>query len=161
MEGKLLGIYLNDHLAGSVVGGELAKRAASQNEGSELGDFLSQLADEIDSEREDLKAIMGHFGVSANPVKGPLAWVAEKAGRFKLNGQLTGYSPLSRLVELEGLMLGVTGKLGMWRALADTQSGLESFNLEGLIEQAERQQTELDRFRLEAARTAFGAAAAH
>ena len=39
------------------------------------------------------------------------------SGRLKPNGQLTGYSPLSRLVELEGLSLGITGKLGLWRAL--------------------------------------------
>ena len=36
-------------------------------------------------------------------------WVAEKAGRLKLNGSLLTYSPLSRLVELEGLSLGVEG----------------------------------------------------
>ena len=42
------------------------------------------------------------------------AWTAEKFGRLKPNGQLTGYSPLSRLVELEGLKLGITGKLGLW-----------------------------------------------
>ena len=31
-------------------------------------------------------------------------------GRFKLNGQLRGYSPLSRLVELEILMAGIDAK---------------------------------------------------
>ncbi len=34
---ELLGIYLNDHLAGSTVGVELVRRSLKQNEGSELG----------------------------------------------------------------------------------------------------------------------------
>lgn len=159
METKLIGIYINDHLAGSVVGGELAKRAASNNEGTELGDYLARLADEIDGEREVLKGLLEHFEVGQNRFKQPIAWAAEKAGRLKPNGQITGYSPLSRLVELEGLTLGVTGKLGLWRALAATQSGLESFGLEGLIAQAEEQQLQLETFRIEAAREAFGAPA--
>lgn len=159
MDIKLLGIYLNDHLAGSVVGGELAKRAASSNEGTELGDFLARLADEIDDEREVLKSLLDHFGVPQNRFKQPIAWAAEKAGRLKPNGQLTGYSPLSRLVELEGLMLGVTGKLGMWRVLATTQSGLGPYGIDELIGKAEAQRDGLERWRLEAAALAFGAGA--
>ncbi len=58
MDTKLLGIYLNDHLAGSTVGLEMAKRAAGSNEGSELGDFLAKLAAEIEAERDTLKSIM-------------------------------------------------------------------------------------------------------
>ncbi len=157
MDTKYLGIYLNDHLAGSVVGHELAKRSAKSNEGSELGAFLEKLAEEIESEQESLKSIMGHLGVGVNPVKGPVAWAAEKVGRLKPNGQITGYSPLSRLVELEGLTLGVTGKLAMWRALAATRDDLAAFGLEELIEQGRSQQEGLDKRRVEAARTAFGA----
>ena len=41
----------------------------------------------------------------------------EKAGRLKMNGELFEYSPLSRLVEFEGLTLGVTGKLSLWKVL--------------------------------------------
>ena len=47
-----------------------------------------------------------------------MGWTGEKLGRLKLNGQLLGYSPLSRLIELEGLMLGIAGKLAMWIALS-------------------------------------------
>ena len=35
-----LAIYLNDHLAGSTAGVELARRTAHENDGSELGAFL-------------------------------------------------------------------------------------------------------------------------
>ncbi len=159
MDSKLLGIYLNDHLAGSMVGLELAKRAASSNEGSVLGDFLAELAREIEAERNELKAIMDHLGVTENRVKVPIAWAAEKVGRLKPNGQIRGYSPLSRVVELEGLLVGITGKLALWRSLAATRSDLGAFDLETLIAQAESQRDQVEESRVVAVREAFGAAA--
>jgi hypothetical protein len=157
MDTKLLGIYLNDHLAGSVVGVELARRAASQNEGTELGRFLSELAEDIEEDRDALKSVMAHLGVTENRVKVPIAWAAEKVGRLKPNGQLTGYSPLSRLIELEGLALGISGKLALWRSLAATRSGLEAFGLETLIARAESQRDGVEKHRVQAAREAFDA----
>ena len=82
----------------------------------------------------------------------------EKVGRLKPNGQLTGYSPLSRVVELEGLALGVTGKLGLWKALrelVDEEPRLDAAELDRLRERAERQQAELEEHRLRAAGEAF------
>ena len=86
-------------------------------------------------------------------------WTAEKLGRLKPNAQLRGYSPLSPLVELEGLLIGIQGKLAMWRALADVaeQVGLERARFEALSARAERQQTEVERHRLAVARTALTA----
>ena len=161
MNKKLLGIYLNDHLAGSTVGLELAKRARGQNRNSAYGDFLDTLAEEIEEDRETLKGIMDDLGIRKDPAKVAAGWIGEKAGRLKLNGQLTGYSPLSRLVELEGLALGVTGKLALWKALrlADTEPALDGPTLERLIERAERHQRGLEERRLTAAREALGAEA--
>lgn len=161
MNKKLLGIYLNDHLAGSTVGLELAKRARGQNRNSAYGDFLDTLAEEIEEDRETLKGIMDDLGIRKDPAKVAAGWIGEKAGRLKLNGQLTGYSPLSRLVELEGLALGVTGKLALWKALrlADTEPALDGAALERLIERAERHQRGLEERRLTAAREALGAEA--
>ncbi|MEJ7876310.1 MAG: hypothetical protein WKF62_06585 [Solirubrobacterales bacterium] len=157
MDAKLLGIYLNDHRAGSVMGVELSKRAAARNEGTELGEFLAGLSRDIEADCDSLKAIMDHLGVTENRMKMPIAWMAERLGRLKPNGQLTGYSPLSRLLELEGLTLGVTGKLALWRSLAATRSDLDAFGLERLIERAESQRDALEAHRVEAARTALSA----
>ena len=44
---KLLRIYLNDHLAGSVAGTALARRALASNRGTPLGDHLERLAREV------------------------------------------------------------------------------------------------------------------
>ena len=116
---KLLGIYLNDHLAGSTAGLELAKRSAGANKGTAYGAFLRKLAKEIQEDREALQAIMKRLEVGEDIPKKVGAWTAEKLGRLKPNGQLTGYSPLSRVVELEGLTLGITGNLVLWTALRD------------------------------------------
>jgi hypothetical protein len=90
-------------------------------------------------------------------VKKVAALVTERAGRLKLNGSLFSYSPLSRLVELEGLALGVTGKLGLWRALREVgDPRLAEFDLAALAERAEAQRDGLELQRLEAARLALG-----
>jgi hypothetical protein len=68
--------------------------------------------------------------------------MAEKAGRLKPNGQIRGYSPLSRLVELEGLEIGVTGKRSLWQALSHAftdDARLAGFDLEALVARAEQQ----------------------
>jgi hypothetical protein len=149
---KLLSIYLNDHLAGATLGVELAKRSRISNRGTALGDFLERLVREIETDRETLKRLISELGVEPDRIKTFGAWAAEKLGRLKLNGQFRGYSPLSRLVELEGLHLGITGKREMWvalqRALADEVPG---FEFEGLWRRAERQAAEVEQHRLEAA----------
>jgi hypothetical protein len=158
MSDKLLSIYMNDHLAGAIAGGELAKRAAGNNEGTPLGTFLARLQEEINEDRAALESIMDDLDIKKSAVKGAGAWLFEKAGRLKLNGQLTGYSDLSRVVELEGLSLGVEGKLSLWRSLHrvhDRYPALRLVDLEKLIERAERQRGELEGFRREAADTAF------
>jgi hypothetical protein len=154
----MLAIYLNDHLAGSTVGLELAKRAAANNRKSAYGRFLEQLAAEIREDRETLLEIMRSLGVGTDRVKVSAAWVAEKLGRLKLNGRLLGYSPLSRLVELEALALGVTGKLAMWRALDQLEPGhpeLAKATLAELIARAQRQLQGLEEQRLRAATEAL------
>ena len=156
--GKLLGIYLNDHLAGATVGVELAKRTTGANQGTEFGGPLQQLASEIAEDRAALRRIMDRLDVRADPVKTTLAWGAEKAGRLKLNGQIRGYSPLSRVVEIEGLISGVNGKLSLWRALqvrAPSEPRLDAAELASLDERAEDQLRRLHDLRDRATAVAF------
>ena len=105
---------------------------------------------------------MDDLGIRRDRAKVAGGWAIEKLGRLKPNGQLRGYSPLSRLVELEGLALGVTGKLAVWKALrlvADGEPALNAAALDKLVERAEEQQRGLEEQRLAAAREALGAEA--
>ena len=153
---SLLAIYLNDHLAGSTVGVELARRARGANSGSELGQLLDRLGREIEEDRDTLGAVMDAVGARRDRLKKAAAWLGEKAGRLKLNGQLTGYSPLSKLIELEGLNLGMEGKSRLWAVLGElSDPRLSSFDFPALAQRAERQRSELEPFRLAAGRESF------
>jgi hypothetical protein len=155
-ERRLLAIYLSDHLAGATGGVELARRARSSNRGTKLGEALEQICAEIEADRTTLERVMEQLGVKRNRPKVAGAWAAEKLGRLKLNGRLTGYSPLSRLVELELLHIGITGKIQLWQALDETQSAkLAQFDLPGLVKRAESQRARVERLRLDAGREAF------
>lgn len=154
---RLLGIYLNDHLAGAALGVELCRRLQTSNsEQSELGQPLAELCEEIEADRETLVRLMDQLGIRRSVVKPAIAWAAEKLGRLKLNGQLTGYSPLSCLVEIEGLAIGISGKMQLWRALERTLGSSQSgFDFGQLAERAIRQRERAEDLHAIAARRAL------
>jgi hypothetical protein len=157
-DAMLLAIYLNDHLAGATAGRELARRTAASNRSSPYGRSLDGLAEEIDADRQSLLEIMSRLNVRVDPLKIYAAWGAEKVARLKPNGRLRGYSPLSRVIELEGLALGVRGKLALWKSLERLQPqpvALDPAKLTVLRERAEAQLTRLEELRLDAVAQAF------
>ncbi len=155
--GQRLAIYLNDHLAGATAGVELARRLrASNRDDPELGPALIEICVEVEADRETLKAVMDRLGVGQSKVKPAAAVLGERLGRLKLNGQLWGYSPLSRLDELELLQIGVAGKRRLWRALEHTHAGdLPDFDLGALAERATEQLRQLEELHLKAAALAL------
>jgi hypothetical protein len=145
---RLLGIYLNDHLAGSTTAVELLRRAVGQYEGTPLGEFLAGLRAEIQQDRETLKSIMAANGVEQQRFKLAAAWVAEKAGRLMLNGALLRRSPLTLFAELETLAIGIHGKELLWRALRElAPDEATAGRLDELIERARRQHEDVERHR--------------
>lgn len=127
------------------------------NRGSELGDFLERLATAIEEDRDELLRAMKHLGVARSKVKPALGLVAERLGRLKLNGRVTSYSPLSRVLELEGLTMGVTGKRAMWRALRELPAlAGAGIDFDVLEQRANAQIDELEKRRVDAAKLAFG-----
>lgn len=151
-----LAIYLNDHLAGSTVGLELVKRAATSNEDTSYGATLAVLAREIEEDRDSLLELIEELGFGKDRLKVTGGWIAEKLGRLKLNGSLLGYSPLSRLIEIEGLFLGVTGKLSLWENLIATHGErIGPVDVAELAERARSQRERLTDLRREAAAEAL------
>jgi len=153
-EASMLGIYLNDHLAGATAGTELAHRMARSHGGDQDGGTLRRLAAEVAQDRATLLDIMAALGIRVRRYKMGAAWIGEKAGRLKFNGRLLARSPLSNLEELELLRLGVEGKAAGWRTLrtlADTDTRLDLARLDGLISRARRQADLLEDLRIAAA----------
>ena len=159
MPARYLPIYLNDHLTGATIGVELVKRVRAENKGTELGSLLDELSIEMAEDRAALLSLMRDLGIAPSRGKMAAGWAAEKLGRLKLNGEITRYSPLSRLVELEGLATGIEGKLALWLALqevSDHDERLRDAPLEELAARARSQRERLEPHRHAAARTALG-----
>jgi hypothetical protein len=150
----LLGIYLNDHLAGATGGVELARRMAGSHPDRGQQATLERLAADIGQDRRALVDLMALLGLPVRHYKLSAAWAAEKAARLKLNGSLLSRSPLSNLEELEMLRLGVEGKAAGWRTLrelADTDSRLNRDLLDDLMARAREQASLLEELRVRAA----------
>jgi hypothetical protein len=151
---RLLGVYLNDHLAGATAGTELARRTAALQGGTSAGAVLTRLARDVSQDRAELIEMMTALGVAVRQYKAGLAWLSEKAARLKLNGRMATRSPLSLLEEVELIRLGVEGKAAGWRTLrklAERDQRLDSGQLDNLIERARSQSQALEELRVSTA----------
>ncbi|HEX2258878.1 MAG TPA: hypothetical protein VHJ40_03950 [Actinomycetota bacterium] len=72
---------------------------------------------EIEGQKDVLERVMHENEMSPSRVKVAAVRLGERLGRLKLNGRLLRYSPLSRVVELEGLYLVSHMRLMLWQAL--------------------------------------------
>jgi hypothetical protein len=149
MDDRLLGIYLRDHHAASAGGVALARRAMGPSH---------PIAEQIASDRKTLEKIMNQLDITPSATKVGLVRMAELLGRLKLNGRLFKHSPLSRVVELEVLVVGIRGKEALWTALLRAGLSFRDVDLDALVESAKRQAREVDELRLSAVAGAFGEA---
>ncbi|MCX4700645.1 hypothetical protein OG252_32210 [Streptomyces sp. NBC_01352] len=150
---NLLGIYLNDHLAGSTLGVDRARMLADaeSERDPELADTVRPIAEEIAEDRASLLQIMRSVDVPVRRYKIVAGRLAERAGRLKANGRLVRRSPLTPMLELELLRLGVEGKAAGWRTLrrlSDADPGLDPAHLDDLLERAHRQLDTLEQLRV-------------
>jgi len=133
------------------MGVELFRRASRSAQGP-VKTQLQELTTEVEQDRESLRTLMGTLGLPVHRYKVLGGWVLEKVARCKPNGRLFSRSPLSDLIELEGLLLGVQGKAAAFRTLrrlADTR--LHASTLDELIARAERQADTLEKLRIHTA----------
>ncbi len=157
MPSQYLGIYLNDHLAVLTGAEELVDRSLQSNSWSPLGEFLAKVLDSVKEDRTALEKLMAERDVKENWAKTGGAWLAERVGRLKLNGELTGYSPLSRLVEIEGIGLALEAKRAFWSTLSDVGvSEAGGSPTEELASQSKSHIQELESHRRAAAEEALG-----
>ena len=112
------------------------------------------VAEQIARDREALEGVMRQLSIAPSAIKTGVVRVAECAGRLKLNGTLFKRSPLSSVVELETLVVGVRAKEALWTALQKADIRVED-DLEALAESARGQGAELEALRLRAAARAF------
>ncbi|MFG2858598.1 hypothetical protein ACGFZ9_50125 [Streptomyces mirabilis] len=132
MSRELLGIYLNDHLAGATAGRCTARHIAEHHRSSPYGEELRRVAEEVAQDRQALLNVMDELGVAARRHKVYAGWLGEKARLLKLNGLTTRRSGLSSVIELEMLRLGIEGKsLLCVRGWTSRRGGAEGLDGEG------------------------------
>ena len=156
----LLGIYLNDHLAGATTGTERARHLATACRGSQVGAAMDPIATEIAEDRRTLVDLMRRLDVPVRRYKVYAGRIAERAGRLKSNGRVVRRSPLSTQLELELLCAGVEGKACAWRTLrqlAEHDERLDRRRLDNLLERAQGQLHTLEELRGRKARETFHA----
>ena len=111
-------------------------------------------AREIEEDLGTLGTIMAAEDVQPALIKDTAAKCAEIVGRFKPNGRLTGRSRLSDVIELETLLVGITGKAALWQTLAERGTRAD-VDLQELLSRASQQQSVVGRCRDSAALKAF------
>jgi hypothetical protein len=151
-----LATYLHDHLAGATHALELLHWMKDEHKEDALGAFAAGLVAEIQEDRDVLSGLAERAGLGSSTFKETGAWLSEKVSRLKLADH--GATNIGTFESLEFLVLGIHGKLALWRALtvvAQTDDRLKDTDFARLIARAETQEASVDRRRLAIARTAF------
>jgi hypothetical protein len=154
-----LATYLNDHLAASVVALEILQHL--ETEASDLIPNLGELRVDIESDRDQLKALMARVGIAESRVRKVTSWIVEQVTEAKFEADDESKGSLRRLERLEALAIGIDGKSALWRALnaaAEIAPELRGVDYEHLIQRAQDQRSRVERFRLQAGRLALAPA---
>jgi hypothetical protein len=160
MASKHVAIYLNDHLAGSVVAVELLEHLDATHKGTPLESFVAQLSTDIEADRQELKSLMDRLGVAESHTRKASAWLAEKVTELKLVVDDPADGELRLFESLETLSLGIEGKRALWLALssaAEEAPELRVADYERLVRRAEEQRSRVELVRLEVAKRALNA----
>ena len=152
-----LSTYLNDHLAGSVAAIELLDHLIKVHEGKPLEQFFKELRRDINADQEVLRKLVQRFA-KESAIRKAGAWLVEKFSRVRI--QIAGEKPgeMGLLQALEVLVLGITGKQLLWRALSAALANsplLRGVDLQQLEERAIAQIERVEAKRLETAREAL------
>ncbi len=148
-----LQIYLNDHLAGSLAAIELLDDLVEHHPTHRLADFFSAMRSEIAADQQTLRDLIEKLGGDESSIRKAAAWLAEKVSRAKL--RFSGEDNIGLLQALETLVLGVTGKKLLWRALAAVSANaveLQGLDFTELEQRAREQIAQLESERLQLAR---------
>ena len=150
--------YLNDHLAGSVGALELLDRLLEVYGGKPLEKFFRDLRQDVEQDQAQLKELMQKLGAGESAVRKAGAWLVEKLSRSKIDLENGSREEMGLLLALEALVLGITGKRSLWRALqaaSRTVPELARLDYSGLEKRSIEQCERVEARRLEIARTVF------
>jgi hypothetical protein len=146
--------YVNDHLGGARIALQLLEAMRDQHDDQRFRDFAAVLLPEIQAGDRTLRFIAEKIGSGFSAVKEVGGWLLEKATRLKLGH--TGSADFAMFESLELMVLGIHGKLCLWKALqvaSGPDSRLREFDFEELIGRAQQQYDKVESERLKLAQT--------
>jgi hypothetical protein len=146
-----LSIYLSDHLAGAKFAIELLERMRDNHENASINELAEKLLKEVIADCAVLQELLKDIGGGGDLLKKAGAWLAERTAQLKL--RIGNDAELGDFEALEVLALGILGKLKLWTALsvlASSEPRLRRLDLQQLIERAQLQHDEVERYRLAA-----------
>lgn len=152
--------YLKDHYAGAVGALEMIEDLSKSHEGKEMGDFFTGLHADVKADHDQLHDLMSALDFEVSSVKNAGAWVAEKFGRVKLGFSGDEAVGVRLLQALETLVMGITGKQLLWRALDAAREAspvLQQTDFAHLEKRAKEQLDRVEAKRLEVANATFRA----
>lgn len=142
--------YLRDHLAGSIVALEALNHLIIVFQDRPEGPQIVELKTEVEADQAVVKALLSKLVQDESALKKAGAWMAEKLFMTKVKAE----GELGTLEVLEMLVLGIEGKLRLWRSLSCLDTGL---NLPELEAGATRQIQFVENLRLQVAKRALAA----
>lgn len=112
-----LRVYLEDHLA--LVKGEiaLARRCRRNHPGTALAVLLEGMGYDLEMQLHQLGKLLGKIGGAARLFEQGALWLLEKASRLEANDSWVESTALSRLIELETLILACHERIMLWETL--------------------------------------------
>lgn len=117
MPDDLRTVYLDDHAALAAAADALLGRMLGAGAHAARRDLLQRVRDDVRDDAARMAELLRRMDARPSRVKGLAVRVGERVGRLKPNGRLRSPSPLSPLVELEGLALLLGGQRAAWSAL--------------------------------------------
>ena len=156
MKHEYLETYLNDHLAGSTSAIDLLTRL--EEDYTTIERDLAEVRHGVQQDQEELKRIMARLQLKESRSRQASGWLAEKVAQLKLKVDDPRSGSLRLLESLEMVVLGIEGKLALWRALstvAQNDATMQAVDYQRLAQRAQDQQRRIEALRLQAAKTAF------
>lgn len=155
MTDRYMTIYLRDHRALGEACLDLCHRIRRANRDNSIGPAMSELEADLQEDLDLQDRVMDLLKIAPSTWKKLGYRAAQRLGHLKLNGEFFRYSPLSRLLELEGLLAWVDTRRELWMTLEDARRVypvLEQVPISRMVAQSGRHHQTLRELHQEAAR---------
>lgn len=158
MSHKHITTYLSDHLAGAVSAVELMQHVETVYANTDTARLIAGVRTDVEADLQTLQSLAAKLNVTESSPRKAAAWVGARMAELKLHLDDSSNGPLYLLEALDGLAMGIDGKLALWHGLAAASAdtpGLRGTDYAHLAQRAQEQRERIEPARLDATRKLF------